>query len=107
MNSREHIDLLIFLVKQLFQFANFSFQTPHTILQRLCVTSWKGSSTQLVTRFTFKSDIGTLRTGRADSIAAYLFASATITGLCYTALVGRTHPYHLHRKYARHIGDVV
>jgi hypothetical protein len=106
MDPRKHIDLLIFLVEQLFQLADLSFQQSHALFERLRVASRKSSATELVAGLALKADIGALCAARANAVAAYLLRAASVAGLCNAGLAARADLDNFHRQYSRHIGGV-
>jgi len=93
----QHIDLFILFVQQVFEIADFGFQHANAFLERFGVSAGKSPPAELIAGATLKPNIGTLRARRSDSIASYLFASASVTGLGYPALRAGAHLDDLHR----------
>lgn len=104
MDSRKHIDLLVFLVKQLLQLSDLSFQLSHTLLKRLCVAPGECATTELVAGFALEANIGALCATWANAVAAYLLGTASVAGLCYAGLTARPDFDYFHRQYSRHVG---
>lgn len=102
----QHIDLLILLIQQVLQVPHFGLERPHSFLQRLGVSSGECSAAEFVAGLAFEADVGALRTARSDSVAADLFASASVTGLGNAALGPAAHLDHFHGENAGHFGEV-
>lgn len=102
MDARQDINLLVFLVQEIFQFPHFGFQRPDPFFQGLSVTSRESSSTKLIAGLTHEADVGALRTAGRDSITAYFLAPTAITSLSNPALSTRPHLDDLHWENARH-----
>lgn len=101
----ENVDLLVLFVEEVLQILDLSLQIPHTLLQRFGVSSREGAATQFVARFTFESNIGTLRAAWANTITANLLASASVAGLGDAAL-GAADLDHFHWQDTRHFGGM-
>lgn len=102
MNLGQHVDLLILLIQQVFQFSDFEFERSHSIFERFGISAREGSSTELIAGLAFESDIGALGAAWANAITANLLASASIAGLRNTTLCCIAHPDDLHGQNARH-----
>jgi len=103
MHSRQHIDLFIFLVQEIFQLPYFQFQRSNSILQRLGITSWKRSPAKFIGRLALKGDVLALRARGRQSITSYFLTPASVTGLGDTHLIVDSSDLdHLHGQYARH-----
>jgi hypothetical protein len=89
MNSREHIDLLVLLIKQLFQLADLCLQESYALFERLCVTSGKRATAELIAGLALEANVGALCATRANAIAAYLLRTASIACLCDAGLAAR------------------
>jgi hypothetical protein len=103
-NPRQNIDLLVLLIQKILQLLHLCLQRPDTVLERLCISTREGSTTQLIAGLALESHARALRTAWADAIAADLLTSATIAGLGNTTLGAVSDFDHLHGEYSRHDG---
>lgn len=106
MHLGQHIDLLILLIQQIFQFPDLQLQLAHALLQGLGISPRKGAPAQLVAGAALEADIGTLGTTRSDTIATDLLAAAAVAGLGDSALGTGAHFDNLHRQDARHLNGL-
>lgn len=86
MDARKHVNLLVFLVEQLLEFAYFGLEHAHALLERLGVSSGKGATAELVAGLALESNVGALRAARADAVAAYFLGAASVTCLSNAGL---------------------
>jgi hypothetical protein len=103
-HAREHVNLLVLLVEQLLELAHLGLQKPHALLQRLGVASREGAPAELVARLALESDIGALRTARADAVAAYLLGATAVACLGNAGLAVGADLDHLHGQDSGHGG---
>ncbi len=92
----QHVQLLILLIQQILQFANFSFEGTHSFFKRLGISARERSSTQLVAGLALEADIGALGATRPNAIASYLLTSAAVAGLGNATLGSGSHLDHFH-----------
>jgi len=104
MDPGEYVDFLVLLIEQLLQLPHLRLQLSYPFLQRLGVSTWKRSTTELIARLAFESNIDALCATRSDAVASNLLRPAAVASLGYTRLVACAHFDNLHRKYSRHFG---
>ena len=104
MDSGEDVDLFVLLVQKVLQLLDFSLERSHAFLQRLGVAAGKCATTQLVARLALKTDVGALRTTRANAITANLLAATAIAGLCDATLGTVADLDDFHGENAGHCG---
>lgn len=102
MNLREHVDLLVLTIQEIFQLLDLRFQGSNSLFQRLGISSRKSSSTQLVACLAFEPHIGALGATRCDAVASNLFAPTSVAGLGNPALGAGSNLDHFHGQNAWH-----
>jgi len=106
-DARQHVDLLVLLVQQVLQVAHLSLEHAYALLKRLCISTGKSSSAELVAGLAFEAHVEALGTAWADAVAAYLLGATAVACLGNARLVIGANLDHLHGKYTRHVGEVV
>lgn len=107
MYPREHVNLFVLLVEQLFELACLGLEDPHALLQGLGVAPGEGATAELVAGLALKADIGALCAAGADSVAAYLLGSTSVAGLGDAGLAVGPDFDHFHGQNAGHGGGCV
>ena len=104
MKSGQHVDFLVLLVQQVLEFANLGFQSAHPFLQRLCVTSRKGTTAQFVASLALKADVQTLCATWADTVASDFLGATSVASLSDAGLGAGADLDHFHGQDAWHDG---
>lgn len=98
------VNLLVLFIHKILELPDLGLELANALLERLGVAARKGSTTELIAGAAFEADVGALRAGRSDTIAANFLAPASITSLGNAALCTVAHLDDLHGQDSRHDG---